>query len=79
MNVVDVLVTNLLVTVLSLPLHLTTLILTERLEVPIQNRLCTPEDWGSSVLQMSDYSTNRPICFERSKCFLCSTELVKFH
>lgn len=34
MNVADVLRTNLLVTVLPLPSHLTTLIFTQRLEVP---------------------------------------------
>lgn len=46
MNMVDVLTINLLVIILSLPLRLITLIFTERLEVPEQNHLCAPEDWG---------------------------------
>lgn len=61
---VDVLTASLWSPPSPLPPHtVATFVFTEKLGVPRQNHLCIPAGWGFSVLQMSDYNTNRPICF----------------
>lgn len=64
LNVADVFMVNFLVSTLSLPSHFdhSHLCKNDR-KSPNRIAFVLLRVGGSSVLQMSDYSTNRPICF----------------